>query len=210
MSAPPPANHRYRLVIFDMDGTLTEELLDFAAIRREIGVAEGAGILEHLEGLPPESAQRARAEAILQRHEMDAAQRCVAHPGAREVLAALAAHGIRTAVLTRNSAPCAKAILSRHQLQAEFLATREDRPHKPHPEAILRITGRWGILPEQTLMVGDYLYDMQAAANAGTDSALLFVKAGPLPPFAGMATYVVRSLGEILAIATGVRSSPSR
>ena len=48
-------------------------------------------------------------------------------------------------------------------------------------------------------MVGDYLYDVQAARNAGTDSALL-CKAGPLPEFAGMAMYRVRHLREVLEL----------
>jgi phosphoglycolate phosphatase-like HAD superfamily hydrolase len=46
-------------------------------------------------------------------------------------------------------------------------------------------------------MVGDYLYDLQAAKNAGTDAALVFFKPGDPPPFAVMATYVVRSLAEL-------------
>jgi phosphoglycolate phosphatase-like HAD superfamily hydrolase len=59
-------------------------------------------------------------------------------------------------------------------------------------------------LPEQTLMVGDYLYDVQAAANAGVDSVLLWRKA-VLPAFASQATYVVKSLREVLKIATRPR-----
>ena len=190
----------YRLVIFDMDGTLTHELLDFPAIRREMGLPEKAGILEHMEAMPAE--QRQRAEEILQRHEMIAAEHCRVHEGAAEVLAALHQAGIRTAVLTRNSSACAARILARHRLAPEHVSTREDKPHKPHADSILRITRRWHILPEQTLMVGDYLYDVQAAANAGTDSALVCHKPGPVPEFAAQATYVVRSLREVLAIAT--------
>ena len=192
---------RYRLVIFDMDGTLTHELLDFPAIRREIGLPEKAGILEHIEAMASEA--RRRAEEILHRHEMAAAAECQVHEGAGEVLAALHAAGIHTAVLTRNSAACAQAILTRHGLAPQHVSTREDKPHKPHAESILSISRRWHILPEQTLMVGDYLYDLQAAANAGTDAALVCHKPGPSPEFAAQATYVVRSLHEVLAIATG-------
>jgi HAD superfamily hydrolase (TIGR01549 family) len=190
---------RYELVIFDMDGTLTQELLDFAAIRREIGLPEKAPILESIARMPAK--ERRRAEEILHRYETSAAETCTMHEGAAEVLAALAARGIRTALLTRNSGASVRKVLGRHGLALDAVATREDVPHKPHRDSILNLTRRLGILPEQTLMVGDYLYDVQAAANAGVDSALLCVKA-ELPEFAAKATYVVRSLREVLVIAT--------
>ena len=49
-------------MIFDLDGTLTEPVLDFDAIRAEIGLPEGVPILEHLDVL--DGAGRARAEAV--------------------------------------------------------------------------------------------------------------------------------------------------
>ncbi len=189
---------RYQLVIFDMDGTLTEERLDFAAIRREIGVPEGAGILEHLSHLAGD--ERLRATAILQRHEMAAAEACVLHAGAVEILRELHSRGVRMALLTRNSSACATVVLRRHGLAFEYVATREQTPHKPHADSILNICRRFGILPEQTLMVGDYLYDVQAARNAGVHCALVCLKPGDLPPFAVEATHVVRSLAELPGI----------
>lgn len=190
----------YQLVIFDMDGTLTQELLDFPAIRREIGLPEKAPILESILRMP--TTERRRAEAILHRHESLAAETCTMQEGAAEVLKALAARGIRTALLTRNSGASTRSVLGRHGLALDAVATREDVPHKPHRDSILNLTRRLGILPEQTLMVGDYLYDVQAAANAGVDSALLWMKPGALPEFAAQATYVVRSLREAFEIAT--------
>jgi HAD superfamily hydrolase (TIGR01509 family) len=198
---------RYPLVIFDMDGTLTEELLDFDAIRRDIGMPAQGGILEHIRQMPP--ADQQRANDILHSHEIEAADRCRLQPGATELLAVFRSRGIQTALLTRNSAPCAARILDRHQLRLDFVATRDHLPHKPHPDSILNITRRFGIPPSQTLMVGDYLYDLQAAAAAAVDSALLFTEggrgareAGPgqWPPFAAMATYRIRTLSELLPI----------
>src|SRR5205823_4450307 len=52
-----PQNHpRYSLIIFDMDGTLTEELLDFPRIRADLNLGPG-GILEQLAGMPPDQRQ---------------------------------------------------------------------------------------------------------------------------------------------------------
>jgi HAD superfamily hydrolase (TIGR01549 family) len=201
------AKRRFSVVIFDMDGTLTEELLDFAKIREEIGAPEKSPILEFINGL--QATEQARAHAILHRHEMAAAEVCQVRDGAVETLAALQVAGIRTALLTRNSAACARSVLGRHGLKLEVVATREDLPHKPHRDAIWNIlrqfaggNGEAEKLGEQTLMVGDYLYDVQTAANAGVASALLCARA-ELPAFAGQATYVVRHLSEVVEIAVG-------
>jgi phosphoglycolate phosphatase-like HAD superfamily hydrolase len=180
-----------------MDGTLTEELLDFDLIRRDIGLPAEGGILEHLAGMPPPD--RRRADAILDRHELAAADASVLHDGAAAVLDGLARRGVRTALLTRNSTACADRILGRHRLSLDWVATREHLPHKPHPDSILNITRRLGVDPRQTLMVGDYLYDLQAAAAAGVDSALLCVKPA-WPAFAEQATHRVRRLTDLLPL----------
>ena len=207
---------RYALVIFDMDGTLTQERLDFGAIRREIGVPDASPILEFILGLPSE--ERHRAQAALHRYEAAAAQTCIVREGAREILAVLKDRGIHTALLTRNSDICTRSVLARHGLILDHVATRDDLPHKPHRDSIWNImrrfpspdraggaeSGNTGILPEQTLMVGDYLYDVQAANNAGVDSVLLCQKA-VLPAFAAQATYVVRSLPEVQEIVLGLQ-----
>ena len=46
MTPPAPP---FQLVIFDMDGTLIEQMLDFQAIRRHLGIAQDEGILEALQ-----------------------------------------------------------------------------------------------------------------------------------------------------------------
>ena len=188
-----------RLVIFDMDGTLTEELLDFAAIRREIGLPEKAPIIEGIAALPEEL--RRRGERILDAHEMSAAAACKLHDGAAEVLEELRRRGIQTALLTRNSARCAAAVLGRHALTLDFVASREDLPHKPHPDSILNLVRRFGVERGQTLMVGDYLYDIDAATAAGVRSVLLCMRdGGARPAFAATATYCVDRLDEVLGL----------
>jgi HAD superfamily hydrolase (TIGR01549 family) len=188
---------RYALVIFDMDGTLTEALLDFEALRLEIGLPKKAPILEHLAAMGAE--ERARAEAILHRHEMAAGEKCQMHEGAAELLEGLKLRGVATALLTRNSMACTARVLARHKLALDVVATREQVPHKPHGDSILNIVRRLRMSPEQTLMVGDYLHDVQAARNAGVDCALL-CKPGPVPEYAGLATYTIRRLGEVLGL----------
>ena len=48
----PP--EQFQLVIFDMYGTLIEQMLDFQAIRRHLGIAPEEGILEAISEMAPE------------------------------------------------------------------------------------------------------------------------------------------------------------
>ncbi len=187
----------YALVIFDMDGTLTEDLLDFAAIRDEIGLTDGTPILESIAHLP--DSQRGRAEEILARHELAAAEASQLHDGALEVLAELRQRGVKTALLTRNSRACTRIVLDRWGLQFDAIATRENPPYKPHPDAILHLVRQVGTTPELTLMVGDYLYDLQTARAAGVHGALLCLRdQGRRPSYADLATYCLPNLRALL------------
>src|SRR5205807_3799833 len=78
-------------VLFDMDGTLTEPMLDFPAIKAEMGIGTRP-ILEALAELTGPS--RAAAEAVLLRHEEHAAENSTLNPGCREVLEWLGGRGI--------------------------------------------------------------------------------------------------------------------
>ena len=44
--------------------------------------------------------------------------------------------------------------------------------HKPDPEPMLAYMERTGVCPRQILYIGDSIYDMQCAAQAGVDSCL--------------------------------------
>jgi beta-phosphoglucomutase-like phosphatase (HAD superfamily) len=72
----------FQAVIFDMDGTLIEQMLDFDAIRAELGVSPRDGIPEAIPRMPPEAARRAGAK--LPARETSAAEQAALLPDARE------------------------------------------------------------------------------------------------------------------------------
>ncbi len=182
-----------RGVVFDLDGTLVRQALDFEAIRREIGLPAGTPLLEALDRLPP--AEQDRAWAILDRHELAAAAEAEVLPGVPEFLAWVDGRGLRRAVLTRNSRAAAAASLARCGL-ADFdpVVSRDDAPYKPQPDGLLHICVAWGLRPVEVLMVGDYLYDVQVGRRAGTRVAL--VTHGRMLPFAGEADVVFADFAE--------------
>ncbi len=48
-----------------------------------------------------------------------------------------------------------------------WIAEKEVRRPKPAPDMILNLTERFGVKPDQTYVVGDTIYDLEIAANAG-------------------------------------------
>ena len=185
-----------RAVIFDMDGTLTKPCLDFDAIRAEMGMPPEP-ILEAMARMSAE--ERARADAILVRHEAEAAANSELNDGAAETIRALAGHGMRMALLTRNSRVSVAKVLSVHGLPFDHVYTREDGPLKPSPEPVATLCRALAVPPAETLVVGDYLFDILAGKAAGAPTALI-IHDKPAPDYANQADHVIRRLGEVLSI----------
>lgn len=187
---PPP-----RGVIFDMDGTLLCPVLDFDAIRADLGLPPGQPVWEAIQAMPPEA--RAQALEILTAREEHAARTADLQPGARELLAALRARRLALGLLTRNSRRSVEIVLARYGLHFDAIATRDDAPLKPSAEPVLHLACLMNVRPAETLVVGDYLFDLQAGAAAGARTALL-VNNPPPPDWADQADAIVYRLADIL------------
>jgi len=183
-----------KAVIFDMDGTVTDSPLDFDRIRADCGIPAGRSVLEHLATLP--KAERRRAEAVLAEHERRAAAECV-----REAIETLRARGLKTALLTRNSAQSVRTVLERFGLEFDCCLSREDAEPKPSPEAVLQIAQRFGVPPQEVLMVGDYVFDVQAGRAAGARTVFVRNAKVPVPP--AEADYAIGDLRELLNLLDG-------
>ena len=186
--------------VFDMDGTLTVAIHDFAAIKRELGLEPGRPILEQLAELPV-----AQAEAKYQRLdeiEGEVARRASPQPGARELLSALRKDGAALGVVTRNSHTNALATLSACGLseffQPAFVVGRESCAVKPSADGVHMLLSLWRADAADAVMVGDYLFDLVAGKDAGT--ATVYVDSSGHFPYADRADVCVRSLRELLSI----------
>lgn len=180
-------DRRFGAVIFDLDGTLADTLGDIGeamnAALAQMGhpthdletfrklVGEG---VEHLAigALPPDRPQDV-PELVrhFRRHYADhAVPKSRAFPGVPELLEALCARGLRTAVLSNKLDALTKQVvavcLGDWPLQPVY-GERTGVARKPDPAAALGIASELGVLPERCLFVGDTAVDMKTAESAG-------------------------------------------
>ncbi len=161
-----------------MDGTLTISAHDFEFIRRELGLPDQAPILEALHAMPAE--QSAPLWQMLNELEEHFAEKSTLMHGAVELLEKLHQRGSQLAILTRNTMPVVEKTLHAcglgHFFPIEHLLDRDSFTPKPSPAGIQHLLGLWQADAGNTVMVGDYLYDLQAGRKAGVTTIHLDIK----------------------------------
>ena len=155
--------------IFDMDGTLTISAHDFEHIRRKLGLQHQVPILEALNAMPV--AQAAPLwESLNEMEEFYADKSSLMH-GATSILQKLQSRGAQLAILTRNTMPIVEKTLRacgiEHFFPREAILDRNSCQPKPAPDGIHQLLDHWQADAENTVMVGDYLFDLQAGKRAG-------------------------------------------
>ncbi|MBA7658091.1 Pyrophosphatase PpaX [subsurface metagenome] len=187
-----------KAVIFDLDGTITQPYFDFDAIREEMGLAGDSGpVLESMEKMTAQ--QRQEVEKILHYHEQKAVTESRLNAGAKQTLSALRAAGIHIGILTRNRRSNALAIARKHNLKFDAIIGREEGPVKPDAFGVLQLCEQFGVEPEETLLVGDYLFDLLCAKAAGAVAVLLTNHNRP-GDFAKHADFCIENISRVLEI----------
>lgn len=187
-----------RGVIFDMDGTLTVPNHDFALMYQRVGCVTG-DILSEIETWDLE--RRDAANQIIHEMETEALSGMAVMPHARELCAFLDKHKVPRGLVTRNVDKsvahfhkehwCVTGVTDgntdtsvggtdsnttpRNRLAPFSPAlSREFKPYKPAPDALLKICAEWNVSPSQVIMVGDSAKDDVVAGNrAGCFTILL-------------------------------------
>jgi HAD superfamily hydrolase (TIGR01509 family) len=155
--------------IFDLDGTLTVSAHDFEHIRRELGLEPQVPILEALHAMPEDEA--APLWDALNELEFYYAGKASIMQGANDLLQRLHDDGRQLAILTRNTMPVVTHTLEACSIDQFFpldhILDRDSCIPKPSPDGIQRLLRFWQADADDTVMVGDYLYDLEAGKGAG-------------------------------------------
>ncbi|MCY1398827.1 N-acetylmuramic acid 6-phosphate phosphatase [compost metagenome] len=186
--------------VFDMDGTLTVAVHDFAAIREALGIPAEHDILTHLAALPADEA--AAKHAWLLEHERDLAVASRPAEGAVELVRELAGRGYRLGILTRNARELAhitlQAIGIADCFAEEDVLGRDEAPPKPHPGGLLKLAEAWDVAPGAMVMVGDYRFDLDCGRAAGTRTVLVNLPDNPWPELTDWHAADCRALARLL------------
>ena len=179
----------FRVVIFDLDGTLLDTLADIGnsanEVLRKLGAPEhplaayrdfvGSGVRVLMERiLPPEL------------HTPEVCDKCVArfaeiydqrwnrdsqpYAGVVSLLEELTVRQIPMAVLSNKPQRFTEACVAHYFGRWKFAAVvgqRDGVPRKPDPTSALEIARQIGVAPESCLYLGDTNIDMETARSAG-------------------------------------------
>ncbi len=191
-------------VLFDFDGTLTQPgVLDYSKIRKAVGCPEGRPILEYIESISSTSEQD-KARRILDRYEVEAARQSFPNIGAEDLLRFLQSHKLKIGIISRNRAHAIQIALENfpqtHASDFDVILSRDDAfLPKPSPEAVIAAAQRLDVPAEQVLMVGDFVFDIQAGKRAGAYTAFI-TNNSSVPAFPEPPDYIINHLPELKEI----------
>ena len=181
-----------------MDGTLTVSAHDFEHIRSELGLAPETPILEALNAMPADEA--APLWEQLNELEFYYAGKSSLMRGAPQLLQRLHDDGCQLAILTRNTMPVVRQTLNacklEHFFPVDHILDRDSCIPKPSPDGIRRLLEFWRAEVDDTVMVGDYLYDLEAGRAAGV--ATVHVDSRGIGTWPEVTDIRVQGLGQII------------
>jgi phosphoglycolate phosphatase len=208
---------RPQLVLFDLDGTLTDSaqgiVSSFRHALSEVGaVAPDGDLAGRIVGPPmhhtlSEMGLGQHAAAAIAAYRADYTTRGWAmnrlFDGIAELLADLQAAGVRLAVATSKAEPTARRILTHFGLDGHFeviAGASVDGVRATKSEVVAHALAQLHPLPDRVLMVGDRSHDVEGAAEHGIDTVVVgwgYGRADFDDPEAVRALAHVSSIGDL-------------
>lgn len=196
--SPATAAMPIRAIALDLDGTLLDTIADLAgaanAMRADVHlpplpqdrlasyVGGGMAQLVHRaltddrDGCAHPELHTAGIDAFIRHYDAHIADLTRPYPGVVAGLDRFKAMGLRLAVVTNKPIRFSLPVLEKTGLAPYFetVLGGDSLPEKkPHPLPLLTVCERFGIAPNELLMIGDSHFDRDAAVNAGSPCLLL-------------------------------------
>ncbi len=193
-----------KVIVFDLDGTLTSIAFDYKKAKAEVlsflvssGVNEklldeaksiylnieaAVGYIKKEFGEDRARAVRRKAFEIVDSYERQEIGKTFLNDGALSLIHCVKSKGIKVAVCTNNSSYTAISILRELNLLdlIDVIVTRDDVERlKPYPDPLLLVCSKLKISPSEALFIGDSLVDLLAAKAAGTK--FILISRSPIP-----------------------------
>ena len=214
----------YKLVLFDLDGTLLDTLDD---------LSEAVNVALRLRGLPEHTrdeymkmvghgvrnlvkaalpAEKAEDDSLIDSALADFKSYYTAHidvhthpyPGMQEVVRRLHEAGVHLAVASNKFQEGAEYLVDKFFPGIPFAAVLGNRPGfplKPDPEIVGEVLRRTGVRPEDAVHVGDSPTDMKTAASGSIAAIAVTWGYRPMRDYPDVT--VVESAEELLALLRG-------
>ena len=175
---------KIKAVLFDFDGTLSKpDAIDFLEIKKALDCPPDRPILEFIEALPT-AKRRQFAFSILEKYETASAAASLPNRGAEELIRYLSRKQVPIGIVTRNRLKSIDRALENFKSIStsdfDCIISREAPvAPKPSPEAVLLGVEQLNVRVEETLVVGDYIFDIEAGNRAGAWTAWITNHADP-------------------------------
>ena len=181
-----------RALAFDLDGTLVDSLPGLAsaidnmltdlqlpvagAERISTWIGNGADImveraLTWAQNQAPQESVLREARVLFDNHYANSVEAgSVLYPQVQETLAKLAENKVPLAIVTNKPTPFVAPLLRSLGIDTYFslvIGGDDVAAKKPHPAPLFMVLGKFGLLPQELLFVGDSRNDILAAKAAG-------------------------------------------
>lgn len=183
----------YKLIIFDLDGTILNTLDDLAdsanfALRsqnlaertlQEVRHFVGNGIRNLIDRCVPEGTDTETTDKVFaafkEHYKEHCADKTCPYDGVLPLLSLLNSRKFRLAVLSNKADGAVKELCARYFPGCfEFVyGERAGIPRKPSPEAVFSIIDEAGVKKKDTVYIGDSEVDIKTAVNSGLDSIIV-------------------------------------
>lgn len=181
---------RYTTILFDFDGTVmdTNNVIlqswqhTFRTVYGEERPEEdiirtfGEPLEITMKKMVPDRPLEEAIEIYRSYHKDNFGKLISVFPGMKELIAELSRQGYKLGLVTSRLKGTTYQGLEAYDLRQYFdcVITADDcTKHKPDPQPVLKALEKLGVKPDEAMMLGDSLFDIRCAHNAGVTSVLV-------------------------------------